>query len=169
MHSRSEIGRNGPPAGLLARRALASDAGAVIPLARPRLLALAPQRVLPDFEAAFLSPAAVFGSPDDVVRAPLLSLDAKREILRRWAWDEELIEIAQGEGMPEGAAFAARRGEERAFATCRRAAAASGRARGFRLRLRDRRAARARGLSRRPTPARHSAGRARRSGGRRAA
>jgi hypothetical protein len=102
MHSRSEIGRNGPPAGLLARRALASDAGVVIPLARPRLLALAPRRVLPDFEAAFLSPAAVFGSPDDVVRHPLLSLDAKREILRRWASDEELIEIAQGEGMPEG-------------------------------------------------------------------
>jgi hypothetical protein len=56
----------------------------------------------PDLERAFVNPAAVFASPDDVVRHPLLSLDCKREILWRWAWDEYLIEIAQDEGMAEG-------------------------------------------------------------------
>ena len=56
----------------------------------------------PDFEAALLNPAAVFRAPDEVVRHPLLALESKCEILRRWAWDEALIEIAQGEGMPEG-------------------------------------------------------------------
>ncbi|MBA1158952.1 hypothetical protein [Microvirga mediterraneensis] len=56
----------------------------------------------PDLERAFVNPAAVFSSPDDVVRHPLLSPHCKREILRRWAWDAYLIEIAQAEGMPEG-------------------------------------------------------------------
>ncbi len=57
---------------------------------------------VPDLEQALVHPSAVFASPEDVVRHPLLSLDCKREILRRWAWDEHLIEIAQDEGMPEG-------------------------------------------------------------------
>jgi hypothetical protein len=56
--------------------------------------------VLPDLEQALVSPAIVFDKPEEVVRHPLLSYNCKREILLRWAWDEHLIEIAQGEGMP---------------------------------------------------------------------
>lgn len=40
-------------------------------------------------------------SPMDVVRTPLLSLDAKRSILINWAWTEYLIDQATNEGMPE--------------------------------------------------------------------
>jgi hypothetical protein len=57
----------------------------------------------PDLEQALVSPNAVFARPDDVVRHPLLSLTCKREILRRWAWDEYLVDLAQAEGMPEWA------------------------------------------------------------------
>ena len=57
---------------------------------------------LPDLNRAFVNPAAVFGSPEDIVRHPLLTIDCKREILWRWAWDEYLIDVAQAEGMPEG-------------------------------------------------------------------
>jgi hypothetical protein len=102
MHSRFEIARGAPPAGLLAQRVLAGGTGAVIPFSPPRRPVPAPALAPPDMDAALLDPAAVFRSPDEVVRHPLLSLDAKREILRRWACDEQLIEIAQWEGMPEG-------------------------------------------------------------------
>jgi hypothetical protein len=37
-----------------------------------------------------------------VVRHPLLTIDCKREILQRWAWDEYLLDLANAEGMPEG-------------------------------------------------------------------
>jgi hypothetical protein len=57
---------------------------------------------LPDLERAFINPACVFGSPADVVRHPLLTLDCKREILWRWAWDEYLLDLANADGMPEG-------------------------------------------------------------------
>jgi len=59
---------------------------------------------LPDLDRAFVNPASVFGSPDEVVRHPLLSLDCKREILWRWAWDEYLLDLAHADGMPEGEA-----------------------------------------------------------------
>lgn len=57
---------------------------------------------LPELERALVSPAAIFASPDEVLRHPLLTLDCKREILWRWAWDEYLIDLANVEGMPEG-------------------------------------------------------------------
>jgi len=57
---------------------------------------------LPDFDRALLNPASVFETPQDVVRHPLLSLDCKREILWRWAWDEYLLDLALADGMPEG-------------------------------------------------------------------
>ena len=44
----------------------------------------------------------MFASPDDVVRHPRLSIDCKREILWRWAWDEYLLDLALADGMPEG-------------------------------------------------------------------
>jgi ETC complex I subunit conserved region len=57
---------------------------------------------MPELERALVNPAAVFAHPDDVVRHPLLSLDCKREILWRWAWDEYLIDLAAAEGMADG-------------------------------------------------------------------
>jgi hypothetical protein len=57
---------------------------------------------LPDLDRAFVNPASVFASPDEVVRHPLLTLDCKREILWRWAWDEYLLDLANVDGMPEG-------------------------------------------------------------------
>ena len=36
------------------------------------------------------------------MRHPLLTIDCKREILQRWAWDEYLLDLANAEGMPEG-------------------------------------------------------------------
>src|SRR5687768_16381814 len=47
----------------------------------------------PDLERALINPAAAFRSPGEVVHHPMLSLGRKREILRRWAWDEYLIEV----------------------------------------------------------------------------
>lgn len=58
---------------------------------------------LPELDQALISPASVFSSPDEVVRHPLMTIECKREILWRWAWDEYLLDIADGEGMPEGA------------------------------------------------------------------
>ncbi|WP_134495981.1 NADH dehydrogenase ubiquinone Fe-S protein 4 [Microvirga pakistanensis] len=57
---------------------------------------------MPDLEKALVHPAAVFADPDHVVRHPLLSLDCKREILWRWAWDEYLVDLAAAEGMADG-------------------------------------------------------------------
>jgi hypothetical protein len=60
-------------------------------------------------EHATIDPASVFGSPADVISHPDLDLEQKREILRRWAWDEYLAEIASDEAMnpaPEGSRLA---------------------------------------------------------------
>ena len=59
-------------------------------------------RALPDLDRALVTPASVFASPDDVVRHPRLTIDCKREILWRWAWDEYLLDLALADGMPEG-------------------------------------------------------------------
>ena len=56
---------------------------------------------LPNLDWAFVNPASVFTSPHDVVRHPRLTIDCKREILQRWAWDEYLLDLANTEGMPE--------------------------------------------------------------------
>ena len=56
---------------------------------------------MPELDTALVNPAAVFASPDEVLRHPLLTIDCKREILWRWAWDEYLIELAAAEGMPD--------------------------------------------------------------------
>jgi hypothetical protein len=44
----------------------------------------------------------MFGSPDEVARHPLLTIDCKREILWRRAWDEYLLDLANADGMSEG-------------------------------------------------------------------
>ena len=56
---------------------------------------------MPELDTALVNPAAAFASPDEVVRHPLLTIDCKREILWRWAWDEYLLELAAAEGMPD--------------------------------------------------------------------
>ena len=61
-----------------------------------------PQAGLPDLERALINPAAVFDTPRMVLRQPRLMAGCKREILRRWAWDEYLKEVAASEGMAEG-------------------------------------------------------------------
>ena len=57
---------------------------------------------LPDLERALLNPAAVFATPAQVLDHPRLLPGCKREILRRWAWDEHLKEVAAAEGMAAG-------------------------------------------------------------------
>ncbi|MFE1599895.1 NADH dehydrogenase ubiquinone Fe-S protein 4 [Methylobacterium sp. ID0610] len=71
---------------------------------------------LPDLERAFVNPAAVFAMPRDVLDHPRLLRGCKREILRRWAWDEYLKEVAAAEGMAEGEA--SRLDEVRAALLC---------------------------------------------------
>jgi hypothetical protein len=51
-------------------------------------------------ERAMINPAAVFGLPDEVVSHPGLGIGQKWEILRRWAWDEYLLDVAADEAMP---------------------------------------------------------------------
>ncbi|MER9644924.1 MULTISPECIES: NADH dehydrogenase ubiquinone Fe-S protein 4 [unclassified Mesorhizobium] len=42
-------------------------------------------------------------SPMEVVDDPVLSPDEKRALLKNWAWNEYLIDLATAEGMPENA------------------------------------------------------------------
>jgi hypothetical protein len=51
-------------------------------------------------ERALINPASAFGSPTEVLSHPSLGLEQKWEILRRWAWDEYLLEVAAQEAMP---------------------------------------------------------------------
>src|SRR4051812_35165628 len=57
---------------------------------------------LPDLERALINPAAVFATPRAVLDHSRLMTGCKREILRRWAWDEYLKEVGASEGMAEG-------------------------------------------------------------------
>jgi hypothetical protein len=57
---------------------------------------------LPDLDRALVNPAAVFAEPKAVLQHPRLMRDCKGEILRRWAWDEYLKDLAASEGMAEG-------------------------------------------------------------------
>jgi len=59
--------------------------------------------VVPDLARALVNPAAVFRSPEDVLRHPVLDLKCKRRILQQWAWDEYLMEVASNEAMPDTA------------------------------------------------------------------
>ncbi len=56
----------------------------------------------PDLDRALVNPAAVFSSPQEVLHDPTLTLEDKREILRRWAWDAWLLETAADEAMAGG-------------------------------------------------------------------
>lgn len=56
-----------------------------------------------DLDRALLDPAAVFVEPSEVLSDPSLTLQNKRDILQRWAWDEYLVQLASDEAMPEAA------------------------------------------------------------------
>ncbi|NBJ13672.1 ETC complex I subunit [Microvirga arsenatis] len=56
----------------------------------------------PDLDRALVDPASVFAAPSEVVHDPSLSIDDKREILRRWAWDEWLLEVEADESPAAG-------------------------------------------------------------------
>ncbi|RWM10990.1 MAG: ETC complex I subunit [Mesorhizobium sp.] len=55
----------------------------------------------PHYGSALADPEALYTSPMDVVGDPLLTVEEKRSILRNWAWNEYLVDLATGEGMPE--------------------------------------------------------------------
>ncbi|TIM74110.1 MAG: ETC complex I subunit [Mesorhizobium sp.] len=55
------------------------------------------------YGSALADPEAFYTSPTDVVADPLLTAEEKRSILRNWAWNEYLVDLATGEGMPENA------------------------------------------------------------------
>ena len=53
-----------------------------------------------DLDKAKLDPASVFRTPEDVLRAPGLSVEDKKAILSRWEADAEALLRATEEGMP---------------------------------------------------------------------
>ncbi|WP_246674718.1 NADH dehydrogenase ubiquinone Fe-S protein 4 [Mesorhizobium sp. B4-1-3] len=55
----------------------------------------------PRFDAALLEPEVVYAAPADVVADALLTVDDKRAVLKNWAWNEYLVDLATAEGMPE--------------------------------------------------------------------
>jgi hypothetical protein len=55
-----------------------------------------------DREKAYLNPAEVFASPEDVVEYAGLSREAKIEILRRWSYEAAELSVAEEEGMGGG-------------------------------------------------------------------
>jgi hypothetical protein len=78
---------------------------ALLRVVRGRKQAPAPPAGFPDgpaLERALVNPAAVFATPSAVLNHPRLLREGKHEILRRWAWDEYLKEVAAAEGMAEG-------------------------------------------------------------------
>ena len=107
--TRGGEGGSGNPTGVLHRptreRAAGANPAGIVPWAL-RLRDCSSRHdapLLPDLDRAFVNPASVFDTPHAVVRHPLLTIDCKREILQRWVWDEYLLDLADAEGMPEGA------------------------------------------------------------------
>lgn len=65
-------------------------------------VALQHDSTLPEgLERALVSPSSVFNSPAEVLGHPQLGIGQKWEILRRWAWDEYLLDLATEEAMPD--------------------------------------------------------------------
>lgn len=52
-----------------------------------------------NIELAKLNPSSVFQSPKDVLNEHSLSRDQKIDILRRWAYDEREMSVAEEENM----------------------------------------------------------------------
>nr|WP_245481881.1 NADH dehydrogenase ubiquinone Fe-S protein 4 [Mesorhizobium sp. M7A.F.Ce.TU.012.03.2.1] len=54
-------------------------------------------------QTALSEPETFYASPMEVVDDPVLAPDEKRSVLKNWAWNEYLIDLATAEGMPENA------------------------------------------------------------------
>lgn len=52
-----------------------------------------------DLDHALSSPMSMFRGPEDVVEHPALTRGQKIEILRRWVYDANQLEVAENEGM----------------------------------------------------------------------
>ncbi|MBZ9775499.1 NADH dehydrogenase ubiquinone Fe-S protein 4 [Mesorhizobium sp. CO1-1-8] len=52
-------------------------------------------------QTALSEPETFYASPMEVVDDPVLAPDEKRAVLKNWAWNEYLIDLATAEGMPE--------------------------------------------------------------------
>ncbi|ESZ32095.1 ETC complex I subunit region [Mesorhizobium sp. L2C067A000] len=52
-------------------------------------------------QTALSEPETFYASPMEVVDDPVLAPDEKRAVLKNWAWNEYLIDMATAEGMPE--------------------------------------------------------------------
>lgn len=61
------------------------------------------QTALSEPETFYTSPMEVVDDPVEVVDDPVLAPDEKRAVLKNWAWNEYLIDLATAEGMPENA------------------------------------------------------------------
>lgn len=59
-------------------------------------------RVDIDLTEALLNPAAVFATPDEVLRDGRLAHEEKMEILSRWLYDATELSVAEEEGMGGG-------------------------------------------------------------------
>jgi len=55
-----------------------------------------------DYEQALLDPSTQFSRPEAVLKEVGLTREQKIEILRRWAYDESEISVAEEEGMKGG-------------------------------------------------------------------
>src|SRR3954470_8739164 len=77
-----------PPSSMLPRRPDFEGATAVVVRLPPVKGRDRRSRDLAELNRTLLNPAAVFPSPEDVVQQPSLSIEGKRAILARWAWDE---------------------------------------------------------------------------------
>lgn len=58
-----------------------------------------------DIDRALFDPGSVFETPNDVVGHPSLTLKQKVEILRRWAYDDTEMAVAEDERMGGSAAI----------------------------------------------------------------
>jgi hypothetical protein len=56
----------------------------------------------PDFDRALTNPASVYAAPSEILHDPSLTMEDRRELLRRWAWDVWLLEVAADEAMGGG-------------------------------------------------------------------
>lgn len=55
-----------------------------------------------NLEQAFLDPASVFASPEEVRDHAELTRAQKIEVLRRWEYEESEVAVAEEEGMVDG-------------------------------------------------------------------
>ena len=56
-----------------------------------------------DLTQALVDPESVFNAPEDVAECDSISNEQKVEILRRWGYDTLELEVAEEEGMKDGA------------------------------------------------------------------